>query len=88
MDALGEIITKVLTETLLKWDSVTQERAEFWISLDGLTNKKRTGEAVVLTTFVGGERVDFLIGLKETKKGASAGQVIRLLENAMASVGM
>ena len=56
MEALGEEITRVLTETLQLSDPVTQEKPEFWISLDGLTSKKRTGDAVVLTTFVGAER--------------------------------
>ena len=36
-DALQEIIGKVLTETLLKWDPVTDAKPEFWLSLDGLT---------------------------------------------------
>ena len=56
MQVLSEEITKVLTETFLQWDPVTEEKPEFWISLDGLTSKKRTGDAVVLTTFVGGDR--------------------------------
>ena len=87
-DALQEIIGKVLTETLLKWDPVTDAKPEFWLSLDGLTLKRRTGDAVVLTTFVGGDRIDFTIELKEMKSGSTGIEIVHLVQNALASVGI
>ena len=73
LDTLANIIKKATRDEFCKFDEVTQSFPDFSMAADGLTDRERSGELVVLTKFCGGKLVNFPVHLKKHKRAKNIG---------------
>ena len=92
LETLAIIFKKAIHDDFCTFDEVTQSYPDFSLAADGLTDREKTGETVVLTKFCGDRTVNFPVHLKKHKRSRSWGPdssgLIRNFELALGICGL
>ena len=92
LERMGTIIQKTIRDDFCKFDKVTKSLPDFSMAADGLTDREKTGETVIISKFSGARLIHFPVHLKKHKRSKNlapdASVILAHFDLALRSAGI